>query len=274
MPASIFRQEALERLGSPEQLDQLMPLTNMRGWIALAGAGALLVLVFLWGVFGTIETRVEGYAVLTRPGGLKVVEAPEAGAAASIRVTIGSDVRPGEELLRLAPSRPGVSATVQIVAPEAARVLDLAVREGETVAKGTALVTLEFPDRPLNAVVYVAASDGEAVRPGTEVQFRSLAARAATTPFLRGRVKSTARLPATRAALLRTLQSEDQVNSLLRAGPCLEVVVELTPHPGPGGAGGAAPELYSGMTCLALVTVDARRPISLVFPAVRHLLGS
>ena len=36
MNQKIYRQEALDRLQSPDQFDQLMPLTNLRGWIALA----------------------------------------------------------------------------------------------------------------------------------------------------------------------------------------------------------------------------------------------
>ena len=38
----IFRKVALERLSSPEQLDQLMQVTSPKGWLALAGLGALL----------------------------------------------------------------------------------------------------------------------------------------------------------------------------------------------------------------------------------------
>jgi multidrug efflux pump subunit AcrA (membrane-fusion protein) len=265
MSNSIFRQEALERLGSPEQLDQLMPLTSLRGWVALGGAGFLLLVALLWGVFGTIETRVEGDGVLFRPAGIKVLEAPEAGVATGIAVEVGADVGRGQLLLRLTPAPGDTSPTVPVVSPGPARVLDLAVGEGEGVAKGAPLVTLEFPDRPLQAMLYVPLGEGQAVRPGLEVQL--------SPPAAAGRVKSIARLPASRAALLRTLRNEEQVNALLRAGPCLEVVVELAPPPGPGDAGAATRDLSSGTPCRGRITVGTRRPVTLVFPAVRHLLG-
>ena len=34
---SIFRQAALDRLSSPEQLDRVMRVTDPKGWIALSG---------------------------------------------------------------------------------------------------------------------------------------------------------------------------------------------------------------------------------------------
>ena len=56
----IFRKVALERLSSPEQLDQLMQVTSPRGWLALGAFGALLLTALGWSVLGSIPTDATG----------------------------------------------------------------------------------------------------------------------------------------------------------------------------------------------------------------------
>ena len=50
--SSIFRKEALERLSSPEQLDQLMKIVTPRSWLPLVTLGGLLGMGLLWSFFG------------------------------------------------------------------------------------------------------------------------------------------------------------------------------------------------------------------------------
>jgi hypothetical protein len=62
----MFRQKALDRLSSPEELDQLMHITSPRLWLALVGVLGLLVAGFLWTVFTTIPTTVSAQGALVR----------------------------------------------------------------------------------------------------------------------------------------------------------------------------------------------------------------
>lgn len=64
---SIFRQESLERLSSPEQLDQLMHVVNPKSWLPLASLGVLVLLAFLWSIFGRITITTAGRGVLVHP---------------------------------------------------------------------------------------------------------------------------------------------------------------------------------------------------------------
>jgi HlyD family secretion protein len=70
MRSEIFRKVSLDRLSSPEQLDQLMQVTTTRGWMALAAIGALLVAVVTWAVVGSLPERVVGQGILVRSGGI------------------------------------------------------------------------------------------------------------------------------------------------------------------------------------------------------------
>lgn len=65
--SSIFRKESLERLSSPEQLDQLMQVVNAKSWIPLATLGSLVMLALIWSVFGRIPTTAIGKGTLVHP---------------------------------------------------------------------------------------------------------------------------------------------------------------------------------------------------------------
>ena len=65
----IFRKVALERLSSPEQLDQLVPLTSPIGWAAVVAIAAILAAAIGWSIFGTLPTSVQGSGILVSRGG-------------------------------------------------------------------------------------------------------------------------------------------------------------------------------------------------------------
>ncbi len=68
MPRQIFRKTALERLSSPEQLDQLMQVASPKNWAALLTLLFLLGVALVWGVEGSIPTKVDGQAFLSARG--------------------------------------------------------------------------------------------------------------------------------------------------------------------------------------------------------------
>ena len=58
MPLSkrLFRESALERLSSPEQLDQQLQVTSPRGWIALLALWSVLAAIMVWSIVGSVPT--------------------------------------------------------------------------------------------------------------------------------------------------------------------------------------------------------------------------
>ncbi len=65
--STLFRKESLERLSSPEQLDQLMQIVQPRHWLPLAALGVLVSLGVLWSVVARIPMTVAGPGVLVQP---------------------------------------------------------------------------------------------------------------------------------------------------------------------------------------------------------------
>ena len=97
----IFRKVALERLSSPEQLDQLLQVTDPRGWLALAALGALLLTSLGWGVFGSIPTEATGEGILLRRGGVSSLVAAENGQVEELLVSVGDVIEKGQVVARI-----------------------------------------------------------------------------------------------------------------------------------------------------------------------------
>lgn len=79
MAQELFRKSALDKLASPEQLDQLFTLASPKSWVALLTLIGLLVVVLLWGIFGTVPTKIGGQGILIRNGGVFDVVATGSG---------------------------------------------------------------------------------------------------------------------------------------------------------------------------------------------------
>jgi HlyD family secretion protein len=96
MQTNIFRKVALDRLSSPEQLDQVMETTDPRGWIALAALALLLATAIAWGFLGELPDRVAGAGILTKTGGVLEVVSPNSGRVTDVSVRVGEIVSQGQ----------------------------------------------------------------------------------------------------------------------------------------------------------------------------------
>jgi HlyD family secretion protein len=102
MGQEVFRKSALARLASPEQLDQLMEVTDSKGWWTLSALAALVVAAVLWSWVGRIPTTVQGTGILLREGGVFDVQTTAGGQVMELNVTEGQAVRAGQIIGRVA----------------------------------------------------------------------------------------------------------------------------------------------------------------------------
>lgn len=54
---SIFRQKSIDRVSSPEQLNDYIRVTTPAVWLVLLSAFLLLAGMAVWSIFGTVEAR-------------------------------------------------------------------------------------------------------------------------------------------------------------------------------------------------------------------------
>lgn len=95
----IFRQAALERLSTPEQLDQLIVLTGRGTGAAAIVVWLLLAGILVWGWLGVIPDYAEADGLLVSSGGAVVdVTASSAGRVVALRVAPGEEIASGQIL--------------------------------------------------------------------------------------------------------------------------------------------------------------------------------
>ena len=229
MRQGIFRQAALERLSSPERLDELMEVTTPRSWLALLGVGAVIVATLVWGIFGSVPTLVRGQGVLIREGSLQTVDAPTAGEIRELLVNPGDDVARDQLVARI--YQAVEDRSVVVTSPYAGRVVEVRVTRGNLVSGGTTLISLEQPGRSMEAVLYLPPLDGTKIRPGMEVQLSPASVKKEEYGLLLGRVSSVGAFPATLSGMRRVLGSEELAKALSNQAPPIEVHVELVRNP-------------------------------------------
>lgn len=275
----VYRQAALDKLSSPEELDRLMRITRPSAWLLLAALGGVLIMAVLWGVFGRIITTLEQPGLLTTSPPVEFVPAPEPGQVAALLVQPGDTVEAGQALARLSPAD-AEADPVTVTSPTSGRVIALRTTPGEPVDAGTPLLSLAAydPDALRQVVIaFVPLEDRQRLKVGMEVQVLPATVEAETYGYLGGRVASVAGFAATREELLAALGDPGYADELAASGPVFEVRVAL--ETGDDGAfvwsasDGPDFDLVSGTPCLLKIEMDAERPISRVFNLAVSLSG-
>jgi HlyD family secretion protein len=100
----IFRQDALDRLSSPERLDQLMQIIKPADWIALMGLGGLIGCGVIWSIFGRIPVTVQGRGVFTQPRQVIDLQSTIAGQLQTLNISNGACVKKGDVLATIEPT--------------------------------------------------------------------------------------------------------------------------------------------------------------------------
>jgi HlyD family secretion protein len=98
---AIFRQVAIERLSTPEQLDQVMRVTSPLQWLMMACVMVLVVGSLLWSVVATVPVKVPSQGILISPGGVLAVASEHGGRITKLLVRSGDRVTAGQVVARL-----------------------------------------------------------------------------------------------------------------------------------------------------------------------------
>ena len=62
MEESLFRKDSMDRISSPEQLNDYLHVTNPTVWVVLAAVIILLAGMLVWGFFAQIDSFASGTA--------------------------------------------------------------------------------------------------------------------------------------------------------------------------------------------------------------------
>lgn len=100
--ARVFRQSALDRLSSPEQLDRLITLTKPRDWLAAIALAAVIGLGIVWSIYGAVPVRVVGKGLMIATGGRMLdASAGGDGTLTAISALVGTIVTKGQVIAQI-----------------------------------------------------------------------------------------------------------------------------------------------------------------------------
>lgn len=265
-----FRQRALSKLQSPEELDLPVRLARPRSWLVLTVTVAVVAAAALWAVTGSVSSRLTAPGVLTHAGGAYVLQSPVAGQVTEVLVHEGDTLAADAPLLNVRTAQ-GVRP-VRAVA--AGRVTSLPARIGAVLSTGADVATVERVagrDDPLVAVLYVPGGGGPALPVGAAVDLTVQSVPAGRYGVLRGRVAAVGRAAQTPQQITGFLGDSRLGAEFSAHGPPVAVMVRLDPADTTSGYGwskaAGPPYAVDSMTLVSgAVQLPEQRPVDWLLP--------
>lgn len=101
---NIFRPESLERLSSPERLDQLMQVVSPKDWLALIALSGLAIGGIIWSIVGRIPITVDGQGIFIQPRQVVDFQSSISGQIQALNVASGQCVKKDQLLATIYPA--------------------------------------------------------------------------------------------------------------------------------------------------------------------------
>ena len=95
---NLFRKESLERLSSPERLDQLMQVVTPKSWLPVITLVSLVSATVLWSIYGRIPITVQGQGVIIYPRKVVSLQSKSSGQLLALNVKAGDTIKKGQVL--------------------------------------------------------------------------------------------------------------------------------------------------------------------------------
>ncbi|WP_326595438.1 HlyD family efflux transporter periplasmic adaptor subunit [Streptomyces sp. NBC_01803] len=221
-----FRQKALTKLQSPEELDLPVRFARPQGRLVLAVTAVVLVAAGCWGLTGSVSSKLSAPGVLTHAEGGYLLQSPVAGQVTEVLVEEGDLLSPGEPLLTVRTDE----GDEPVSAVAGGRLTTLLADTGSVVTTGADVATLERvtgPDDPLVAVLYVPGGHGATIPVGARVDLTVQSVDRQEFGVLRGRVQAVGRAPQSEARIAGFLGDSRLAAAFAREGDPVAVLVEL-----------------------------------------------
>lgn len=266
-----FRQKALAKVQSPDELDIPVRLARPQGRFVLAVTMIVVAVAGFWAVTGTVSSTMSAPGILTHAEGSYVLQSPVAGQVTAVFANEGDTLRSGAPLLAIRTDQK--TETVRTVA--AGRVTTLMAKIGAVVATGADLASVERvdnPAEPLIAMVYAQAGSASTIPVGAAVDLTVQSVPAQQYGVLRGQVEAVGQVPETEAQISDFLGNSQLAQEFSAHGQPVAVVVRLDRSAGtPSGytwstAHGPPYAIQSTTLVSGSVRLASQHPIDWILP--------
>lgn len=261
----LFRQEALEKLRSPDQLDKLFAPTTPVAWVALATVLLLVLSALVWSVFGVMATKVNGTGLIMDADGSVNISSAANGRLGELRVKVGDRVHRGQVVatieqpeleaqiarmnreLKTVMSRAEMAKMVatinelqdklkrdsQVISPVDGIVADQIVNgAGDILTPGMPLLNVRIDNGSrgeIMVLLYVPVLEGKKIRQGMMVQIAPGSVDASEYGTLVGQVRSVSNYPLLGESMTNWTGNKELTAWILKqtGGAAMEVKVDL-----------------------------------------------
>ncbi|MER5731525.1 HlyD family efflux transporter periplasmic adaptor subunit [Streptomyces sp. NPDC002138] len=266
-----FRQKALSKLQSPEELDLPVRFARPQGRLVLAVTVIVMAAATFWACTGSVSSKLSARGILTHADGSYRLQSPFAGQVTAVLAEEGRPLPPGAPLLQVSTDQG--ARTVRVVA--GGRVTTLVAKIGSVLTTGADVATVERvkgTDDPLVAMLYLPGGSGAAIPVGAAVDLSVQTVPRQQFGVLRGRVKAVGRAPQSRAQLDGFLGDDRLAAQFAREGDPVAVLVQLERSAATrsgyrwSSADGPPYPLDSTTPVTAAVHLAAQRPLDWLLP--------
>ncbi|MFD9366989.1 hypothetical protein ACFWA6_04655 [Streptomyces sp. NPDC060020] len=266
-----FRQKALSKLQSPEELDLPVRFARPQGRLVLAVTVVVMAAAGFWAFTGTVSSKLSAPGILTQAEGSYVLQTPIAGQVTAVLAEEGQLLDAGAPLLNVRTEQG--ERPVRVVT--GGRLTALVAKVGSVVATGADVATVERvknAEDPLVAVLYVPGGNGSAIPVGAAVDLSVQSVPRQQFGTLRGRVEAVGRAPQTRAQIGGFLGDSALAEQFAGHGNPVAVLVRLERSPSTksgyrwSSPGGPPYALDSRTPLTGAVHLAARRPVDWLLP--------
>lgn len=210
--ANIYRKAALDKISSPDQLDQVTRISNPLSWLALGSITCLIVIITIWSFTGRMPESVNCTGVLTQPIGTNALYSSWEGTVKEIYVAIDQKVIPEQPIMTVI-SR---GQDQMITSNQYGLISKMIKQRGETVTSAEEVVRLSpDTDGELVVVCYVPLTLAGKVQRGNKAYVNLSYAEKETYGHMVGRVINIDSKPATENGMKQVIGSGNNMTNIV-----------------------------------------------------------
>ncbi|MFE3031938.1 HlyD family efflux transporter periplasmic adaptor subunit [Streptomyces canus] len=221
-----FRQQALAKLQSPEELDLPVRFARPQGWLVMSVTVVVMAAASVWAVTGSVASTVSAPAILTHGQGSYILQSPVAGQVTQVIAKEDQQLPADSPVLKVRTSQG--DTVVRTVA--AGRVTALAATIGQIISTGANVAAVEkvaHASDPLYATVYVPAENAASIPDDAAVDLTVSSVPTQEYGVLRGHVKSVDRSAQSAQQIAAFLGDSQLGEQFTKDGRPVAVLVKL-----------------------------------------------
>ena len=259
MDEPLFRKSSLERLHSPEQLDQLLVIIKPKDWLAIFTIVLLLVGIVIWSTTAKIPVQIGLRGIINTPDKFFTIRAMDEGSIVEVKVKKGEWIEAGQPLFVLVEPKDGLKT---VYSPISGVVFLLDVNLQDYVTRGANLLCVSQAlkkDQQLRAYAYIPINLKGQVNVGMSADVQWLG------HFLDAVVADVSAYSLSETEILEGVPSKKWLKYLNPTQePVLEVIIAfdlLSPQTKEN-----LPLLEPGDPCSIRITTAEKKPITFLIP--------